>query len=253
MRNQVPVVVPHHDVFVTETGGLHSGTEVKLQEVPLLLGRVDAGLPALNRHGLVLNGHPPNGQSLCFIGLNELYEVLRPRAVKLRQQGTPVQHVLVRLHESRWTPRAGIEHQVLADHLRRPLDHGDALDGVRGYGEGRQSRIPLFDVGMAPQPKVTGMDAGTDDVVSDALLPEVGLQQRFLLGGTHLGEHFGSRIGDRAAHPEVGLELLLRIDENGHLRLQRLVGRFECTLSLIGQPFVRVFRRGKNTHSTQWR
>ena len=68
--------------------------------------------------GLILNGLDSNGQSLSFKGLSELHEVLRTHAVKPRKHVTAAQHVLIRLHESRRTPRASLAHQVLADHLR---------------------------------------------------------------------------------------------------------------------------------------
>ena len=86
VRDEVAVVVPHDDVLVPISGGVHRRPEVVLQEISLLLSRVDARLPALYRHGLILDGHPPHGQPFCLIGFDELHEVLGPGVPVFRQQ-----------------------------------------------------------------------------------------------------------------------------------------------------------------------
>ena len=73
------------------------------------------------------------------------------------------EHVLVALHERRWTPWTGVKHQIISNHVGRPLNHGDALDGVWRDGKRGQGRVAFVDVGLASQPEITRVDAGSDD------------------------------------------------------------------------------------------
>ena len=130
MRDEVTVVVPHHNVLVPIACLCHGWPQVKLQKVTLFLRRVDARFPALGRHRLVLDGHPPNRKTLGLIRLDKLDEILGPCAKEFRKQRASAQHVLIRLHERRRTPWTRVKHQVLSNHLSRTLNHGDALDGV---------------------------------------------------------------------------------------------------------------------------
>ena len=93
--------------------------------------------------------------------------------------------MLVGLHERRRAPWAGVKHQIISDHVCRPLNHRDALDLVRRDGKRGQRRVAFVDVGVAPQPKVARVDAGPDDVVPNAFRTKIGVQQGLLLGFTN--------------------------------------------------------------------
>ena len=242
VRDQVAVVVPHHNVLVAIACFRHGWSQVMLQEVALFLCRVNARFPALRCHRFVLDGHPPHGQALGLVRFDELDKVLGPRVVEFGEQGASAQHVLVGLHERRRAPWAGVKHQIVSDHLGRPLNHRDALDFVRRDGKRGQRRVAFVDVGVASQPKVARVDAGPDDVVPNALRTEIGVQQGLLLGFTQQRKHLGGGVRDCPSNSQVSLEFLGGVHKNGHLGFQGLVGRLKFEHAVLRQTFVGVLR-----------
>src|SRR5450759_2588552 len=65
--DEVTVMIPGNDLLVTQPFSLHSRAEVVLQEVSLVFRGVDARLPCLRRHGLVLNADAPDGYSFPLV------------------------------------------------------------------------------------------------------------------------------------------------------------------------------------------
>ena len=59
-------------------GRMQRRAEVVAHEVALLLGAVDAGIPALDRCRLVLHRHAPHRHALGLVGLDKAHEALRP-------------------------------------------------------------------------------------------------------------------------------------------------------------------------------
>src|SRR6202022_3563316 len=104
----------------------HRRAQVVLQEFSLVFRSVDARLPCLRRHGLVLNRNAPDGNFLFLVSLDELRVVVGPGLKELRLQLSTMQHVVVGLHECRWTPWTAEERELSAGGGERPLDEGNA-------------------------------------------------------------------------------------------------------------------------------
>src|SRR5256714_5536622 len=128
--NQVAVVIPAEDFLFAESGTSHRGTEVILEEVPLLLGGVDARLPGLRSHRLVLDRDSPDRNPFVLVSFDEFRVVVRPRLIELGLQLSAVQHVVVRLHECRRTPRAAEKSEPAPCSGDRALDEGNAESPV---------------------------------------------------------------------------------------------------------------------------
>src|SRR5205823_12781669 len=80
--------------------------KIVLDEVSLVRRLIDARLPGLSRHRLVLDRDAPDGHARLPVALDELRVIEGPRAVKLRAQMAAVQHGGVVLHVCRraaWT------------------------------------------------------------------------------------------------------------------------------------------------------
>src|SRR5213075_2210068 len=84
--DEIAVVIPRDDFPVAQPLSLHRGAEVVLEEVAFVLGAVDARLPRLCRHGLVLYADAPDGNAFPLIRLDELRVVPGPRRCELRRQ-----------------------------------------------------------------------------------------------------------------------------------------------------------------------
>ena len=60
---------------------------------------------------------------------------------------------------------------------------------VFGNGKTSQGFITFFDVGVAAQTKITAVNAGSNDVVVDSGIGEIGVEQLLLFVFTELGKH----------------------------------------------------------------
>ena len=121
-------------------------------------------------HGFVLDGYPPNRNSLRLVRFNEFDEVVRPGLLVAWQEFATPQHVVVGFHEGRRAPGARIKNEVIADDGRSSFDHWDPLHFVLLNGKCSQCIIAFFDVRMASKTKITAVNAGPDDVVIDSIL-----------------------------------------------------------------------------------
>src|ERR1700742_1878880 len=99
-------------------------------KVPLVFSRVDARLPSLRRHRLVLYGDAPDGHAFALGSLDELRVIVRPSLIKLRPQLPAVQHVFVVFHEGGRTPWACEDSKLAARRRRRAFNERDAESPV---------------------------------------------------------------------------------------------------------------------------
>ena len=84
------------------------------------------------------------------------------------------------------------------------------------------------------------MDAGSDDVVPNAIRTVIRVQQGLLLGFTHQRKHLGGGVCDGPSNAQIGLEFLGRIHKNGHLGFQGLVSRFKFQHTVLRKAFGRT-------------
>src|SRR5260370_30928915 len=83
----------------------HDRAKVVLEEISLVLGLIDTGLPPLYGHRFVLDRDPPHRHAFLAIALDEFRVVECPGMSVIGAYVTAVQHVIVVLHERRRAPR----------------------------------------------------------------------------------------------------------------------------------------------------
>ena len=201
--DEIAVVVPRDDLPIGQPLARHRRAEEALEEVALLLGGVDARLPRLGRHRFVLNRDPPDVDALALVRLDELRVVVRPRLPELRRQLSTVQHVAIRLHECRRTPRAGEERELSAGRREHLLDEWDAELSVVRDAERLERLVAFVDVRVAGGGEVAAVDVRAPERVADPLVGiVVGIEQLALLRRRELGEGLRGRVRERAADAE---------------------------------------------------
>src|ERR1043165_5699860 len=139
-----------------------------LEEVALVLGRVDARLPLLRRHRLVLNTDAPDGYAFALVSPNELDEIVGPRLVELWLQLAAVQHVVVVFHERRRAPRASENVETIARRRDDLLDEGNAELLVVLDAERLQLFVAFVDVSVTGAREVATVNVGARERVADA-------------------------------------------------------------------------------------
>ena len=85
---------------------------VILDKIVRHISVIDTRFPCLHRLRFVLDSQAPNRKSLCFIALDILDKIVRPRLIKFLFQFSTTEHVVVRSEErrvgkecrSRWSP-----------------------------------------------------------------------------------------------------------------------------------------------------
>ena len=236
-------MIPPEDFLFGQTRAFHGGAEEVLQEVSLLFGGVDAGLPCLRRHRLVLDGDSPDRNPFPLVSLDEFRVVVGPRLIELRLELSTVQHVVVGLHECRWTPRAAEESELSAGSRQRPLDKRNTESLIMVDAERLQLLVTFVDVGVAGGREIAAVDVGSSQRVADSFVAiEVGVQNFPLFGSGDFGERFSGCVGECAADPKDRLLSFRRIDEDTDLGLERLthslererVGRGEAVGGFVG-------------------
>ena len=243
-------MVPHDNIFVTESFPLQRGSQIILQEIALLFRGVNARLPGLGGHGLVLDRDSPNGHSFGFVGLDELHIIIGPGLGIAGQQLAAPQHVFVVFHEGGGTPRTGIEHQGSPGGFRGPLDQRNPDLPVMVNVKSGQRRVPLLNIGIAAAAEITAVNGGPHQRVADALLPVVVSRKELLLFFERkAGKHLGAGIGDGSPDAQKFLEGNRGIYEDTNLGFLRLLCRGKRKRSRGGQPQITAVGCRVNFHT----
>ncbi|OPZ76828.1 MAG: hypothetical protein BWY77_01812 [bacterium ADurb.Bin431] len=121
---EIAVVVPDDQFFAAHARPGQGRSEMILDKVALLLIGVDAGLPGLGGHGLVLHRETPHRQALLLVGLDELYIAAGPGLKTLGFEFAAAQHVVVGFHPGRRAPGAGVEGEGTPGRGRGLFDEG---------------------------------------------------------------------------------------------------------------------------------
>eukprot|EP01137_Pigoraptor_chileana_P000265 Opistho-2@36166 len=216
LHHQVAVVVPDDDLDVAQSGARQGRPEVIAHEVALLLRRVDAGVPALHGHGLVLHRHAPDRHPLGRIGLDEAHIAAGPGLGEHRQQPAAAVHLPIALHPGRRTPGRGQQLQRSARHLLGRLDHGQQGLAVAVDIEMRQRHVAgHLGMGIVAQREIAAVHVhAAETVAMTGLAVEVVAQQGRALLGRQRGPGHGRRLGEGRAKTLQGLEAPVAVDHD---------------------------------------
>ena len=156
-----------------------------------------------------MNRDAPDGNSFSLVRLDELRVVVGPGLIELRFQFSTVEHVIVGLHERRWTPRAAKESERSASGGHRLLDEGNAELPVVVDAEGLQLLVAFVDVGVASGREIAAVNVGSSNRVTDAFVRiKVGVQNFPLFGRRQFRKNLSGRIGECAADAQDRLSSL---------------------------------------------
>src|SRR5689334_8563655 len=179
--NEISIVIPNDDLLLAESFLLDRWSKMVLEEVAFVLGRVDARLPLLRRHRLVLNTDAPDRNAFALVSSDELHEVVGPRLIELRFQLAAAQHVVVVFHERRRAPRAREDVEPVAGRRDYLLDKGNAEFLIVRDAERLQLFVAFVDVGVTAAREVATVNVRARECVADARLATVVCVEKFLL------------------------------------------------------------------------
>src|SRR5438132_5607979 len=161
-------MVPDNDLLLAQPLSFHRWAEIVFQKISLFLSGINTRLPSLRGHGFVLNSDAPDGNAFTLVGLNELREVVGPGLIKLWFQSATVKHIVVVLHEGRWTPGAAKDVELPSGRSQRLLYKRNPKLFVMVDAERVQLLVAFVYVGVAAAREITTMDVGSGQRVADA-------------------------------------------------------------------------------------
>ena len=218
MSDQIPVMIPNHDLLVAKPFAFHDRPKMVFQEIPLLSRGVNARFPSLNRHRFILKGNAPNRHPLIFIGLDEFCIIQRPGLIIFRQQRSALQHILVIFHKCRRTPWACIQWKCPTCRLNRFFNQRDAERMVVVDAECFQLLVLIRDIGKTCAAEVATVDRNPCQGIADAVFGIViGFQEFALFAFRKPGKDFGRGIRNGGPDPPKRLKRFIRVHKNRNL------------------------------------
>mmetsp|Transcript_67831 Transcript_67831/g.201874 ORF Transcript_67831/g.201874 Transcript_67831/m.201874 type:complete len:358 (-) Transcript_67831:28-1101(-) len=218
LQHPIAVVVPDQDLHILQAGVVQGGAQVLSHKIALLLGGVEARLPALSSLRLILHGHAPYVHARLLHLLHEPHEVQGPSASALRQEPPIAVEHRLRFHPRRRAPGTCKDRQGAARELAGRLDHRQDALPVPVDAEPAQVRVLLQQVPASPvaQPKVAGADwqAPKSEPDPSALVKVRAQNLRPSLRAHPLQRHCRC-LGEAASETEEGLLVLAaRVDKD---------------------------------------
>ena len=247
LDHPVAVVVPDHNFHVVEAGPVQRRAEVVSNEVAFLLCTVEAGVPALLRHRLVLHRDGPHRHALGLVRADEAHETLSPGGAALLPQPPAVVHFAVGLHP-RW--RTPGRHEQLDRRAGDPLcglDEGQQAHAVALDAEALQGEVVgCLDVSIVAERKVARVHVHAAKAVAvTRLRVEVFAQQLLARGRAEPVPHGGSCFRECAAETLDRLEAAARV----HEKVRQVVGVSQrLQRRLFGQMCTAIPGREEGAH-----
>src|SRR5882724_2562638 len=167
--DEVTVVIPGDYLLITQPFPFHCRSKKVFQKVSLVLREENTRLPFLRRHGVVLNRNAPDWYAFFLICLNEPGVIVGPGMIKLRLQFATMKHIVVVLHECRWTPGAAKEGEFTSGRGQRLFDKGNPKLLVVADTKGLQLLIAFVYIGVAATRKIAAVNVGSSQRVTDAV------------------------------------------------------------------------------------
>src|SRR6185312_2761268 len=142
--DEIAVMIPGDQLFAAHAGLLQRRSQIVADEIAFLFGSIDAGLPSLFGHRLVLDRKPPDGYAQRFVGLDEFYIEIRPGL-----------RILV--------------FHMTAGSLDRLFDERDTVLPVVRHAEGLERNIVVAHIAVASAGEITALDVGTRQRIADTV------------------------------------------------------------------------------------
>ena len=211
MVGKVTIVIPGDDAAILHLILFQGRPHVILDKIVRHISVIDTRFPCLHRLRFVLDSQAPNRKSLCFIALDILDKIVRPRLIKFLFQFSTTEHVVVGLHPCGRRPRADIENKVIPYLLLRHFNHRELEFTVGRNIKRLQTAVILRYIIIARARKVATVHIGSYHRISYSIFAIISIYNLLLFLFRQFGKRFCRRIRDSSSKTDHFIILMIGV------------------------------------------